>query len=86
MAKIFLKDPSLSMLIVGNCAKFGGEQYNKSLGKRRAEAIREILISLRISEDRILTASLGSTKANLNVRSKAEGALDRRCDIVLQVK
>jgi OOP family OmpA-OmpF porin len=62
MAKIFRKDPSLFLLIVGNCDKFGGVQYNKSLGKRRAEAIRGILISLGVSENRILTASLGSTK------------------------
>jgi outer membrane protein OmpA-like peptidoglycan-associated protein len=74
------------MLIVGKCDKFGGEQYNKLLGKQRAEAICRIFIPLSISEDIILVAFLGPTKANLSVRSKAEGAFDRRCDVVLQVK
>jgi outer membrane protein OmpA-like peptidoglycan-associated protein len=86
MAKIFLKDLSLYKLIIGNCAKFGGEQYHKSLGKRHAEAIRSILISLPSSEEKIRTGSCGSTQANLNLTNQAEGAFDRRCNIVLQVK
>jgi outer membrane protein OmpA-like peptidoglycan-associated protein len=74
------------MLIIGNCDKFGGEHYNKLLGEWLAEAIRGVFISLGINEDRIFTASLGSAKADLNVRNTAKDALDRRCNIVLQVK
>jgi peptidoglycan-associated lipoprotein len=84
IAKIFVKDKSLSILVVGNCDRFGKEQYNNMLGKRRAEAIRDIFISLGIGEDRIITASLGSSKANKNVQRKEDGALDRRCDIVIR--
>jgi peptidoglycan-associated lipoprotein len=83
VAKIFAKDKSLNVLIVGNCDKFGAEKYNYSLGRRRAKAVRDVFISVGIKSDRIVTASLGSYKANKNARSREDGAHDRRCDVVL---
>ncbi|MDR2779097.1 MAG: OmpA family protein [Puniceicoccales bacterium] len=82
-AKILAKDKSLCILVVGNCDKFGKEQYNDILGKRRAEAVRDVFISLGIGENRITTASLGSSKANKNIQRKEDAASDRRCDIVI---
>ncbi|MDR0693253.1 MAG: OmpA family protein [Puniceicoccales bacterium] len=83
ITKVFIKDKTLCVLVVGNCDKFGKESYNDALGKRRAEAVRDIFVSLGIDENRIITASLGSVKANKSVKHKEDGALDRRCDIVL---
>ncbi|MDR2432197.1 MAG: OmpA family protein [Puniceicoccales bacterium] len=83
IAKVFIKDKTLCVLVVGNCDRFGKESYNNALGKRRAEAVRDIFVSLGIDENRIITASLGSVKANKSVRHKEDSALDRRCDIVL---
>jgi outer membrane protein OmpA-like peptidoglycan-associated protein len=83
MAKVFTKNASIKILVVGHCDKFGGEQYNLSLGKHRAEAVRDILVSLGIDKKRIVTASLGSSKANKNVSNKEAGISDRRSDIVI---
>jgi peptidoglycan-associated lipoprotein len=84
IAKVFTKDKTLCVLVVGNCDRFGKELYNNALGKRRAEAVQDIFVSLGINENRIITASLGSTKANKNVQHKEDSALDRRCDIVIR--
>ncbi|MDR1457661.1 MAG: OmpA family protein [Puniceicoccales bacterium] len=83
IVQVFIKDKTLCVLVVGNCDKFGKESYNDALGKRRAEAVRDIFVSLGIDANRIITASLGSVKANKSVRHKEDSALDRRCDIVL---
>ncbi|MDR2777009.1 MAG: OmpA family protein [Puniceicoccales bacterium] len=84
IAKVFIKDKTLCILVVGNCDKFGKESYNNALGKRRAEAVRDVFVSLGIDENRVITASLGSIKANKSVQHKADCALDRRCDIVIR--
>jgi peptidoglycan-associated lipoprotein len=83
IAKVFTKDKTLCMLVVGKCDRFGKESYNDALGKRRAEAVRDVFVSLGIDENRIITASLGSAEANKSVQRKEDGAFDRRCDIVL---
>ncbi|MDR2628790.1 MAG: OmpA family protein [Puniceicoccales bacterium] len=83
IAKVFIKDKTLCVLIVGNCDKFGKESYNDVLGKQRAEAVRDVFVFLGIDENRIITASLGSMKANKSVQHKEDSVLDRRCDIVI---
>ena len=83
VAKMVKKSSSLNILVVGNCDKFGTEKYNYNLGRRRADAVRDVFISAGIDKDRIVTASLGSCKANKEILNKSEGKNDRRCDIVL---
>ena len=83
VAKMVKKSSSLNILVVGNCDKFGTEKYNYDLGRRRADAVRDVFISAGIDKDRIVTASLGSCRANKEILNKSEGKNDRRCDIVL---
>ncbi|MDR1401653.1 MAG: OmpA family protein [Puniceicoccales bacterium] len=83
VAQILSKNKSLHIIVVGNCDKFGTEKYNYSLGKRRAEAVRDALASLGAGDDRITTASLGSRRANKDVGTKDKAVQDRRCDIVI---
>jgi outer membrane protein OmpA-like peptidoglycan-associated protein len=83
IAKVFIKDKTLCVLVVGNCDKFGKESYNNALGKRRAEAVQDVFVSLGIDKNRIITASLGSMKANKSVQHKEDCVFDRRCDIVI---
>ncbi|MDR2738012.1 MAG: OmpA family protein [Puniceicoccales bacterium] len=83
IAKIFKKNKSSHVLLVGNCDKFGREQYNYSLGKRRADAVCNIFVESGVERSRITTASLGSCKAQEDVEVSEEAATDRRCDIVI---
>jgi peptidoglycan-associated lipoprotein len=56
----FLKgNPLHDLAVEGHCDERGTEEYNRSLGERRALAVREALVSLGISGSRITTTSFG---------------------------
>jgi outer membrane protein OmpA-like peptidoglycan-associated protein len=84
LAKMLAKGPAQQILVVGNCDRFGTEQCNHILGQRRAEAVRAVLVESGIDNGRVVTASLGFSRARADVKSKEEGLADRRCDIVVR--
>ncbi|HTC62963.1 MAG TPA: peptidoglycan-associated lipoprotein Pal [Candidatus Saccharimonadales bacterium] len=50
---------NLRFEIEGHCDDRGGEEYNLALGDRRAAAVKQYLVSLGISQNRIEAVSLG---------------------------
>lgn len=52
-------DADKSVLIEGHCDERGTEEYNRSLGEKRALALREFLINLGVQDHRIHTISYG---------------------------
>lgn len=60
----FLKsNPNKMLKIEGNCDERGTEEYNRSLGERRANSAREYLIQKhQIDPNRITTVSYGEDK------------------------
>jgi len=59
----FLKNyPQVKVTIEGHCDERGSTEYNLSLGDRRATAVKQYLVSLGISADRISTVSYGKEK------------------------
>src|SRR5262249_19329766 len=59
----FLKqNPNAAVRVEGNCDERGTEEYNRSLGERRALAAREALVGLGIGADRVDTISYGEDK------------------------
>ena len=63
MAQALSSDPSTKLLIEGNCDERGTEEYNRSLGERRALAAREALAKLGVDPMRIVTRSLRQGQA-----------------------
>jgi len=59
VAQALSSDPSAKLLIEGNCDERGTEEYNRSLGERRALAAREALAKLGVDPMRIETRSFG---------------------------
>jgi peptidoglycan-associated lipoprotein len=55
-------DPNVKLLIEGHCDERGTEEYNRSLGERRALALREALAKDGIDPMRIRTISYGKDK------------------------
>jgi len=51
-----------AVLVEGNCDERGTEEYNRSLGERRALAVREELIRLGIDPTRVDTISYGKDR------------------------
>jgi peptidoglycan-associated lipoprotein len=59
----FLKSyPQIKVTIEGHCDERGSTEYNLGLGDRRASAVKQFLVSLGISADRLSTVSYGKEK------------------------
>jgi outer membrane protein OmpA-like peptidoglycan-associated protein len=54
--------PGVSIRIEGHCDDRGTEEYNYNLGLKRAQAVREQLVSLRLDPDLLHTFTWGETR------------------------
>ena len=52
----------VSVIIEGHCDERGTREYNLALGEKRAQSVKNYLISLGISSDRISTISYGKER------------------------
>jgi len=53
------KYPSVKVTVEGDCDERGTREYNLALGARRANAVKEYLVSLGVSASRVETISYG---------------------------
>jgi peptidoglycan-associated lipoprotein len=74
---------SHKLRVEGHCDERGTEEYNRSLGERRAQAIREALIELGVSPDRIQTLSFGEDQPAVTENNDAAWAKNRRGEFIL---
>jgi len=59
----FLKsNPRFKVIIEGHCDERGSTEYNLGLGDRRASAVKQYIVSLGVSADRVSTVSFGKEK------------------------
>jgi peptidoglycan-associated lipoprotein len=59
----FLKNyPRFKVTIEGHCDERGSTEYNLGLGDRRANAVKQYIVSLGVSADRVSTVSFGKEK------------------------
>jgi peptidoglycan-associated lipoprotein len=56
------KYPSVQITIEGHCDERGTREYNLALGARRANAVKEYLVSLGVSNSRLQTVSYGKER------------------------
>ncbi len=61
-AQFLAAHPNYRMVISGHCDERGSEDYNLALGSSRANTVRDQLVSLGVSSDRIKTISYGKEK------------------------
>ena len=83
VASALKSDISAKLLIEGNCDERGTEEYNRSLGERRALAAREALAGLGVEPARVATRSYGEDRAADTAHNDAAYAKNRRDDFVL---
>lgn len=80
----YLKNqPSEAVLVEGHCDERGTPEYNRALGERRALSVRESLVSLGISADRVQTVSFGEDKPVDPGHNEAAWSKNRRGEFVL---
>jgi len=73
-------------IIEGNCDERGSNEYNLSLGELRAIAIRDYLVRLGISADRIQTKSYGEEKPAVQGQGEAVWSKNRRGEFAIYQK
>lgn len=76
-------NPTHAMQIEGHCDERGTEQYNLSLGERRALAVREYLVTAGISAARVFTISYGESRPAVSGHNEAAWSKNRRGAFVL---
>jgi peptidoglycan-associated lipoprotein len=76
-------DRSTKLTIEGNCDERGTEEYNRSLGDRRALAAREALSKMGVDPARIRTMSYGKDKPADPGHDESAWSQNRRADFVL---
>jgi peptidoglycan-associated lipoprotein len=69
--------PNVRVLIAGNCDERGTREYNLALGERRANAVKEYLVSLGVSASRIDTVSYGKERPVVAGSNDQSWALNR---------
>jgi peptidoglycan-associated lipoprotein len=67
----------------GHCDERGTEEYNRSLGERRALALREELVSDGVPPDHILTESFGKDKPASQGHDESAWSKNRRGEFIL---
>ena len=77
------EDPATDLLIEGHCDERGTEEYNRSLGERRALALRELLVAAGVPADRIHTVSFGKDKPVDTGHSETAHSKNRRGEFIL---
>lgn len=80
------KNSSSKMLVEGHCDQRGSTEYNLSLGERRANAVKQMLVSKGVSASRITTVSFGKEKLLAEGESESEMSKNRRANFVPTTK
>ncbi len=81
-AKWLSTNSSVKLLIEGHCDQRGSTEYNLSLGERRANAVKALLVKLGVEGNRLSTTSFGKEKLKVNGDSEADFAKNRRANFV----
>src|SRR5437899_248850 len=76
--------PAWAVRVEGYCDERGTEEYNRSLGERRALALREQLISLGIDPSRVDTISFGKDRPADPGHDETAWKQNRRGEFILE--
>ncbi|MFA5593591.1 MAG: peptidoglycan-associated lipoprotein Pal [Micavibrio sp.] len=76
--------PNLSITIEGHADERGTREYNIALGERRAQSVRNYLVSMGVSSSRINTISYGKERPAVVGSDAASWAQNRRGVTVVQ--
>lgn len=72
------KFPQVMIQVEGHCDERGTREYNLALGERRANSVKEYLVSLGVSADRISTISYGKERPAVEGSNAEAWAQNRR--------
>lgn len=80
VADFLAQNPGVVLVVEGNCDERGTAEYNMSLGEYRSQDVRDRLIALSISADRIQTSSKGEENPVAYGHDENSWRLNRRAE------
>lgn len=78
------QEPDARMVVEGHTDSQGSSSHNQGLSERRAQAVRDYLISRGIASDRVSAQGYGSTRSVADNKSPEGRANNRRVEIVVE--
>ena len=78
------KHENVNVIVQGYCDERGTREYNLALGERRANAVKQYLVSQGIAADRISTISYGKERPAVLGNNEAAWAQNRRAVTVIK--
>ena len=85
VANALIKEDPLSKIVIeGHTDSQGGEPYNQELSQKRAQAVRDYLVSRGIASDRVVAQGFGPSRSIADNKSPEGRANNRRVEIVVQ--
>jgi peptidoglycan-associated lipoprotein len=82
----FKANPGHALFLAGHADKRGTPEYNRALGERRAEAVREYLAGLGLPVGQLFTNSYGSDRPAVDGDTEEAYAKNRRVEIGVVVE
>jgi peptidoglycan-associated lipoprotein len=79
------QDNTLRLQIEGHTCNIGTAEYNLALGDRRANAVREYLVSRGVTADRLTTVSYGEERPKYDNAREETRRLNRRAALVVNL-
>ncbi len=70
--------PNVRFTVEGHADERGTREYNLALGERRAQAVKDYLMSLGIAESRLVTISYGKERPAVAGSNEAAWSQNRR--------
>jgi peptidoglycan-associated lipoprotein len=77
---------ALRMTIEGHTCNIGTAEYNLALGDRRANAVKDYLVSRGVSTDRLQTVSYGEERPKYDNAREETRRLNRRAALVVRLQ
>ncbi len=79
----YLRDnPKAKILVQGNADERGSREYNLSLGQKRSDGVKKMMLLLGVREDQVESVSLGEEKPKAEGHDEAAWSQNRRSDIL----
>jgi outer membrane protein OmpA-like peptidoglycan-associated protein len=79
-------NPDKNLIIEGHTCSIGTAEYNLALGERRANAVRQYLLSRGIAAGRLETRSYGEERPKYDNAREETRRLNRRAALVVKVQ
>ncbi|MDF3128156.1 OmpA family protein [Kiritimatiellaeota bacterium B1221] len=83
IANALLSNPTQAVILQGHTDERGSREYNLALGERRALAVRELLMTMGITTDRVQTLSMGEESPAVAGFDESAWSLNRRVQFQL---